>query len=170
MKLFWVIEFTGEHPRIPGQVNYVCIRDIEDPTKEGFMDWTADIHEALQFSREVDATRFSWVYFWAQRDHIAIREHQYLDVPARTFPVLGGIDIGPIGLSVPWEFAETFRAQAKANHGQSLEVLAKRGGLSPAEMYRAKLGYDNLFGVTEEYAFNWLEECVQDWHATEAAQ
>ena len=36
-------------------------------------------------------------------------------------------------MSIPWALLEPFEAQAKANHGQSLETLASRGGLSPTE-------------------------------------
>ncbi len=79
MRVYWVIEFTGEFPRVPG-TNYACIRDVEDPTKQGFMDWTNDIHEAIQFARKVDSDRFSNVYWWSQKEFIAIREHAEVDV------------------------------------------------------------------------------------------
>lgn len=36
--------------------------------------------------------------------------------------------------TVPWSFVEPHRAQAKRNHDQTLERLAQRGGLSPAEI------------------------------------
>jgi len=36
--------------------------------------------------------------------------------------------------SIPWEAISTHESQARANHGQSLEVLAQRGGLSPYEL------------------------------------
>lgn len=36
--------------------------------------------------------------------------------------------------SVPWEILEPHRAQAMTNHGQTLERLAERGGLSPEEL------------------------------------
>jgi hypothetical protein len=63
---------------------------------------------------------------------------------ARTFPVLSDT-AGRCGSdgrrenrwtlrSVPWRFIETHRAQAERNHGQTLERLAERGGLTPAEM------------------------------------
>lgn len=81
---YWVIEFAGSHPRIEGAVNYACIRDVDDPTKQGFMDWTDDIKDAIQFARKVDAERFSWVYWFAQREDIRICEHQ--DVTARFRP------------------------------------------------------------------------------------
>jgi len=42
--------------------------------------------------------------------------------------------------SVPWSFVEKFREQAEANHDQTLEVLHRRGGLSPDEMWIAAHG------------------------------
>lgn len=41
---------------------------------------------------------------------------------------------------IPWAAAETFRTQAEKNHGQTLERLADRGGLSPEEIYFAVKG------------------------------
>jgi hypothetical protein len=64
--------------------------------------------------------------------------------------------------SVPWEFAEKFRAQAEKNHGQTLERLAERGGLAPQEMYVAANGMklSVLFGSDcsdlEDVAIAWL--------------
>lgn len=37
--------------------------------------------------------------------------------------------------SVPWSLVEPHAAQAKTNHSQTLERLAERGGLSPAELW-----------------------------------
>lgn len=51
------------------------------------------------------------------------------------FPVLGHRKSW-----VPWSFVEQFRAQAMANHGQTLERLAERGGLSYTEMYACLTG------------------------------
>ena len=36
--------------------------------------------------------------------------------------------------SIPWEAISPHEQQARANHGQSLEMLAQRGGLSPYEL------------------------------------
>lgn len=36
--------------------------------------------------------------------------------------------------TVPWGLVAPHEAQAKANHGQSLETLNQRGGLSPIEL------------------------------------
>lgn len=42
--------------------------------------------------------------------------------------------------SIAWGQAEKFRKQAESNHGQTLERLAERGGLSPEEMLDAYKG------------------------------
>ena len=41
------------------------------------------------------------------------------------------------GPSVPWSLIAPYEQQAKDNHGQSLEELAARGGLSPGELWCA---------------------------------
>lgn len=51
----------------------------------------------------------------------------------RTFPVLWPRLGGPRE-SIPWAVIEPHRAQATANHYQTLERLAERGGLSWVEM------------------------------------
>lgn len=48
----------------------------------------------------------------------------------KTFPILNSG-----GQSVPWEAVEAHREQAVKNHGQTLECLAERGGLSWKELY-----------------------------------
>lgn len=45
-------------------------------------------------------------------------------------PILGNRDMAPF----PWNLLEPHREQALINHGQTLEELAKRGGLSPKQM------------------------------------
>lgn len=59
--------------------------------------------------------------------------------------------------SVPWDFVEKFRKQAEYNHGQTLERLAERSGLSPEEMWLAAHGH-KLFKikVDEQLAIDWL--------------
>lgn len=54
----------------------------------------------------------------------------------RQFPVLKGKTL----FSVPWSMLVPHERQARANHGQSLERLAERGGLSPVEMVAVVLG------------------------------
>lgn len=39
--------------------------------------------------------------------------------------------------SLPWSLVEPWRAQAERNHGQTLERLNERGGLSPLELWLA---------------------------------
>ena len=46
----------------------------------------------------------------------------------RRFPIMGGP-------SVPWSMVAPYEAQAKANHDQTLERLAERGGLAPQELW-----------------------------------
>jgi hypothetical protein len=50
---------------------------------------------------------------------------------------------------IPWELVEPHRAQAHKNHGQTLEGLAKRGGLDWAELFAVMNGLDwqTLTGV-----------------------
>lgn len=51
----------------------------------------------------------------------------------KRFPVLA-LYAGERPASVPWEYVERHEAQAKKNHYQDLETLAKRGGLSWCEL------------------------------------
>jgi hypothetical protein len=48
--------------------------------------------------------------------------------------------------TIPWAFAETFRERARRNHGQSLERLNERGGLSYAEIWLAMNDF-NLYVI-----------------------
>lgn len=59
------------------------------------------------------------------------------------FPVLG--DDGGYIKSIPWGAAEKMRVGAEKNHGQTLERLAERGGMSWMEIGLASLGL-NLHG------------------------
>lgn len=62
--------------------------------------------------------------------------------------------------SVPWEWVAPHVEQAQANHCQSLERLAARGGLSPGELYCAVHGLSlrPIFRrtLTEDAAEAWL--------------
>lgn len=68
--------------------------------------------------------------------------------------------------SVPWAYAERFREQAQRNHGQTLERLAERGGLSPEEIWLAAHGH-GLFKVKIELqmAIDWLETDLRKFAA-----
>jgi hypothetical protein len=55
----------------------------------------------------------------------------------RQFPVLWNYEerkTAPRLASVPWAFLAPHEPQARANHGQTLERLAARGGLGVSEM------------------------------------
>jgi len=84
---------------------------------------------------------------------------------ARRFPVLRQMSKAVMPKTVPWAFAETLRAQAANNHGQTLERLAERGGLGPEEMYAAAHGWKwgRIGNVTEADAIAWLVEAVKPY-------
>jgi hypothetical protein len=57
--------------------------------------------------------------------------------PPERFPVLLGDQRsiwGDVPDSIPWDMISPHEGQAHANYGQSLEILARRGGLSPYEL------------------------------------
>jgi len=56
------------------------------------------------------------------------RERDEAQASRRRFPIMGGP-------SIPWRVIAPHEAQARINHDQSLERLAQRGGLSPAEAH-----------------------------------
>ena len=53
----------------------------------------------------------------------------------KEFPLLSEMQNRFVKVGVPWEMAESARKQIEHNHGQTLERLAARGGLSYAELY-----------------------------------
>lgn len=86
----------------------------------------------------------------------------------RMFPVLAGSDwreYQQLGMprAVPWRLLGTHEAQALLNHGQTLQRLAERGGLSPFEMRAIVKGLGlraAYMTPAEEYAWlvAWLAE------------
>jgi hypothetical protein len=71
-------------------------------------------------------------------------------VSERQFPILqpckGGLR------SIPWALLEPHEPQAKANHGQTLQRLAERGGLGAVEAVAVlrDVHYRVVRGMTEE--------------------
>jgi hypothetical protein len=60
----------------------------------------------------------------------------------KMFPILigyGGTE-GPCPSSIPWDAIAPYEGHAQANHQQSLERLAERGGLSPEEAFYVMTG------------------------------
>lgn len=97
----------------------------------------------------------------------------------RRFPILGDHDefnsvrgkepeYGPDPLrSVPWDFLEPHAPQAIANHDQTLDKLASRGGLSPLEIYAVvnSLGLIPFVRgrtMTNKQAMAWIKEQLFD--------
>lgn len=77
------------------------------------------------------------------------------------FPVLNA------GISVPWQFIAPFELQAVRNHGQSLKVLARRGGLDPLELLIVVNGMTlrqldeakKMWPSPREAVLAWVEDC-----------
>lgn len=78
----------------------------------------------------------------------------------KRFPVMVG---GSGGFSIPWELVEPFERQALANHDQSLQRLAQRGGLSPRELWavmHCKSRRERATFPTNEAALEWARALV----------
>lgn len=69
---------------------------------------------------------------------------------------------------IPWELVGPHERQAKANHGdQSLDTLAKRGGLSPGELWfvlRDRAWAEGEWPGYEQAVLD-LRERVEAWQA-----
>ena len=61
------------------------------------------------------------------------------------------------GPSVPWAYMAPHEAQARKNHGQTLEGLAKRGGLGCAEAWVIVHGLKHRDILHEEHKDKWIE-------------
>ena len=67
---------------------------------------------------------------------------------------------------IPWGFIAPHETQARNNHGQSLETLASRGGLSPSEAIDiVKVQRWSTTRPTEQAAFD-LINMVREWLAS----
>lgn len=72
---------------------------------------------------------------------------------ARRFPVQSREGLPK---SVPWFLVGPHEAQAKANHGQPLEMLANRGGLNPGELWCVVHDQPYRSVPSEHYCDAWL--------------
>lgn len=65
---------------------------------------------------------------------------------------------------IPWAMIREHARQAIANHGQSLERLAERGGLSPLEMMCVLLGKElGYYGLLTHDAVEFIIRAVAEW-------
>ena len=84
----------------------------------------------------------------------------------RQFPVLGSQYRPGSPRSVPWSMLTPHEPQVLKNHcGQSLEVLARRGGLSPAEIYAVVNGLSwsvSNAPYDESAALRWLAAKLEE--------
>lgn len=85
---------------------------------------------------------------------------------ARVMPIMGATLLSEI----PWDMIAPHDAQARSNHGQSLERLAQRGGLSACEaldiIEGRRWGSAKPCIENERYIIN----LVRAWRAARAAQ
>lgn len=58
---------------------------------------------------------------------------------------------------IPWNLIAPHEAQARKNHSQSLEELARRGGLSPVELWCVIKDQNYVYGIKIENAIMWLK-------------
>lgn len=80
---------------------------------------------------------------------------------ARQFPLLGGG-------SIPWAMIEPHEKQALCNHSQTLQRLAKRGGLSPAEAVCVLLDKHWIDKPVKEGSVAILDQLVIEWRETQS--
>ena len=73
------------------------------------------------------------------------------------YPIMGGP-------AVPWEMIRPHAQQAIVNHDQTLERLAERGGLSPAEAICVLLDEPLRARIRDpKVAHTMLTQMIQDW-------
>lgn len=87
--------------------------------------------------------------------------------PVKMFPIMTGRGTkGPCPSAIPWEAIAPYEGQAKANHDQTLERLAQRGGLDPIEAFFVMTGRNwHNFKMTEELekeACAFIDKLVHD--------
>lgn len=74
--------------------------------------------------------------------------------------------------SIPWGVLRWHGAQVLANHEQSLEELARRGGLHPSEMYLVL--HDRALGTHPlpelHVALQFMEQKVREYHEAVAGR
>lgn len=79
-------------------------------------------------------------------------------IEKKVFPILGNKEC-----YIAWDIIQGHEEQAKRNHGQSLERLAKRGGLGPDELV-AVLEDRAWHSMNPEEAKTRLNEIVANWY------
>lgn len=80
----------------------------------------------------------------------------------KQFPIMES----PVLTSVPWAFIAPHERQAQANHDQSLQRLAERGGLCLQEalaVVQDTTWTDTVY-LTDRAAASQLRALLDDWH------
>ena len=78
---------------------------------------------------------------------------------SKLFPIMRGSRIK----TLPWDMLSMHEAQAERNHGQTLQRLAERGGLSPQEALAVMLdsGWSAVRHMKVAEAEDWLLQMVE---------
>lgn len=93
----------------------------------------------------------------------------------RKFPIIVDSEgtKAPCPSWIPWDAIEPYEGHAQANHGQTLERLAERGGLGPEEAYLVMTGRrwrGEVFSEAfEKEACAFLDKIVRDRGELQAA-
>lgn len=85
----------------------------------------------------------------------------------RIFPILDNRPAAP-RRSIPWAMIAPHEAQAQANHSQTLERLAERGGLCPSEAVAVLQGREWSWALANARSItcdDQLAELVRAWEA-----
>jgi hypothetical protein len=104
-----------------------------------------------------------------------LQQRAVADDPRR-FPVMIPYDLAVRGktrlsVTVPWAMVAPHEAQAMSTHRQTLEELARRGGLSPTELVAvltdSRCGFEFMRAHPEPIAQVELMELVARWQAAQ---
>lgn len=89
-----------------------------------------------------------------------------------SFPILNWEEYPGSPSSIPSELVRDCEAQAQRNHGQSLERLAQRGGLSPCELYAVMRGQSLMAArnVPKSIAVEFINEQIKLFKAARAKE
>lgn len=64
---------------------------------------------------------------------------------------------------LPWRLVAPYEEQARRNHGQTLERLAQRGGLSPSEIHSIVHGLRRPKMASDDYdPVTWLIQFIEE--------
>lgn len=87
----------------------------------------------------------------------------------KMFPILNAEVDQECPKEIPWAVIRPFQKTAFRNHGQTLEELAQRGGLSCCEAYWVMSGRQiewnrkNEYAILVRVAISYIQQAVKNW-------